>query len=414
VSTVFRVITEPSIPGVETLYTGGILSFNGSNGRRSYIDQYPGATFSLTIVNDNDESALFVRGLFVRIGYENNQPLFTGRVVGIEYNDSPGTNQGLSTATIICAGPIAQCGKFNLDLTFFGSVSDQFQLPDNFYDQNIIPACFSYGSSSNATTDEYSGTWLNRMNLLISTEKGQLWDSGNNSFFFLGRQYVGLPSGYTFTRTAGSITDIPYSTFRRYELGDQFMNQVTVEPQSVSSPVAAQYNENAASVSAYGPSAYSVSTLDDTTTQAAGLASWLATMQGDPTDFRYEITVLDTTATGIVPSTLPPQTVLQDFVQMLKNGESLAILKWLKPGDVTETTVEVVCEGFAVNAVPGQTEYTFYFSSADFYQYFRLDDSIYGILGGSNVVYDQPQIEYNENRWIYNDSDVEQGSRLGW
>ena len=219
------------------------------------------------------------------------------------------------------------------------------------------------------------------MNLLVSTEKGQLWDLGNNAYWFLGREYVGKPSGYTFTRTAGSITDIPYSTFRRYELGDQFMNQVTVEPVFVAS----QYNENSASVTAYGPSAYSVSTLDSTTTQAAGLASWLATMQGDPTDFRYEITVLDTTATGIVPSTIPPQTVLQDFVQSLTLGESLCTIEWLKPGDVSETSVEVVCEGFAVNAVPGQTEYTFYFSSAEFYQYFRLNDTVYGILDTSRL-----------------------------
>jgi hypothetical protein len=385
VSTVFKVITQPSIPGVSTTYTGEILSFNGSNGRQSYIDQYAGATFSFTIVNNNDESALFVRGLFVQIGYENNALLLAGRVVAVEYNDAPGTNQGLSTATIICAGPLAQCGKFNLDLTFNGSVSSQMQLPQLFFDQNVIPVCFSFGSSSNATTDDYVGTWLNRINLLVSTEQGQLWDSGNNAFFFLGRQYVGKPSGYTFSRTAGSITDIPYSTFNRYELGDQFMNQVTVVPQSVSSPVAAQYNENSASITAYGPSAYSVSTLDDTTTQAAGLASWLATMQGDPTDFQYEITVLDTTATGIVPGTLPPQTVLQDFVQMLKNGESLCTLEWLKPGDVSETSVEVVCEGFAVNAVPGQTEYTFYFSSAEFYQYFRLNDTVYGILDTSRL-----------------------------
>jgi hypothetical protein len=381
-STVFKVITQPSIPGVSTTYTGEILSFNGSNGRQSYIDQYAGATFSFTIVNNNDESALFVRGLFVQIGYENNALLLAGRVVAVEYNDAPGTNQGLSTATIICAGPLAQCGKFNLTgTTFSGSVSTQFQYPQLFFDQNVIPVCFSYGSSSNASADTYTGTWLNRMNLLVSTEKGQLWDAGNNAYFFLGREYVAKPSGYTFSRTAGSITDIPYSTFNRYELGDQFMNQVTVEPTSVAS----QYNENAASVTAYGPSAYSVSTVDSTTTQAAGLASWLATMQGDPTDFRYEITVLDTTATGIVPGTIPPQTVLQDFVQMLKNGESLCTLEWLKPGDVSETSVEVVCEGFAVNAVPGQTKYIFYFSSAEFYQYFRLNDTVYGILNTSRL-----------------------------
>jgi hypothetical protein len=351
------------------------------NGRQSYIDQYSGATFSMTIVNNNDESALFVRGLFVAINYEDNNPLFTGRVIAVQYNDAQGTDQGLSTATIICAGPIAQCGKFNLqDRGFVGSVSNNFINPQVSFDGDIIPPCFSSGSSSNASADTYTGTWLNRMNLLVSTEKGQLWDA-NNAYFFLGREYVGKPSGYTFSRTAGSITDIPYSTFNRYELGDQFMNQVTVEPLSVAS----QYNENTASVTAYGPSAYSVSTVDNTTTQAAGLASWLATMQGDPTDFRYELTVLDTTATGLVPSFSPPKTVLEDLVVELKNGESLCTLEWLKPGDVSETSVEVVCEGFAVNAVPGQTEYTFYFSSAEFYQYFRLDDTVYGILDTSRL-----------------------------
>jgi hypothetical protein len=181
------------------------------------------------------------------------------------------------------------------------------------------------------------------------------------------------------------------------------------------STVASQYNENNVSVTAYGPAAYSVSTVDNTTVQAAGLASWLATMQGSPTDFRYELTVLDTTATGIVPSTSPPQTVLQDLIQTLKNGESLSVVEWLKPGDTVETSVNVVCEGFAVNAVPGQTQYTFYFSSADFYQYFRLNDSIYGVLGGEPIVYNQAEITYDEAGWVYNDSNADDtASRLGW
>ena len=411
-STVFNIYTSPSYLGPNTIYPGEVLSFNGKNGRRSYMDQYAGNTFSLTIVNDDNESALFVRGLTVLITYENDATLFGGRVIAVEYNDAPGTDQGLSTATIICAAALKQCGKFNLqDFSFVSnSVSDQFQQPQAIYNPTVVPQCFSFGSSSEASTGIYTGTWLNKMNLLVATEKGQLWDDSSYTYFFLGREYVGLPNSYTFSRAAGSITDIPYSRFNRYELGDEFMNQVTVNP----SAVASQYNENTASVTAYGPSAYALSTVDSTTTQASGLASWLATMQGDPTDFQYELTVLDTTATGIVPSTIPPQTVLQDLVQTLKNGESLSVIEWLRPGDATETSVNVVCEGFAVNAVPGQTEYTFYFSSADFYQYFRLDDSIYGILGGSPITYNQPEIVYDENAWIYNDTNVEQGSRLGW
>jgi len=35
-------------------------------------------------------------------------------------------------------------------------------------------------------------------------------------------------------------------------------------------------------------------------------------------------------------------------------------------------------------------------------------------LGGDGITYNQPEIEYNETAWIYNDANVEQGSRLGW
>jgi hypothetical protein len=46
-------------------------------------------------------------------------------------------------------------------------------------------------------------------------------------------------------------------------------------------------------------------------------------------------------------------------------------------------------------------------------QSFILDSTTYGILGGDGVVYDQPEISYNEFEWTYDDSFVEQGNRLG-
>jgi hypothetical protein len=67
-----------------------------------------------------------------------------------------------------------------------------------------------------------------------------------------------------------------------------------------------------------------------------------------------------------------------------------------------------------MNATPQQTDITVYCSPATYYEYFTLDDSIFGILGGGGIVYDQPEIEYDENGWIYDDANVEQGSRLGW
>ena len=63
---------------------------------------------------------------------------------------------------------------------------------------------------------------------------------------------------------------------------------------------------------------------------------------------------------------------------------------------------------------PSQTSITFYLSPAEYYQYFILDSDTFGILGGDGITYDQPEIVYDETGWIYNDANVEQGSRLGW
>jgi hypothetical protein len=99
-------------------------------------------------------------------------------------------------------------------------------------------------------------------------------------------------------------------------------------------------------------------------------------MQGDPTDYRYEITVTDITADKA------------DIEQLLTNltfGYSLVNVEWLKPGDVSETVVEAVVEGYSFNAIPGETQYTFYLSAATFYQYFILNSTTFGILDTSRL-----------------------------
>ena len=150
------------------------------------------------------------------------------------------------------------------------------------------------------------------------------------------------------------------------------MNQVLVQPESVAS----QFIVNQESINNFGPSGYSLSTLDYNTTQAASLASWLATMQGNPDDFRYEITVSDIAA---------DKSEIEELIDFLNVGNSLVTVEWLKPGDITETIVQAVVEGYAFNAIPGETQYTFYLSSATTYQYFILDNTTFGILDTSRL-----------------------------
>lgn len=356
-------------------YVGKVLSFSGDVARKSYLDQYSGTTYQITIENNNDEAAQLVRGRYFSIFFEDLQYFISGRISGITFQDAAGLDQGISTATITCSDPISQMGKFTVNNFVFpeGTTGDQAILPSGTYNASIIPSVAATDTSSIASSSTYSGTLLNKLNLLMNTEKGQMWPGGGTSLFFLGRAIVAQPSGISFVRNITGVTgEIPYVQFNRIQLGDQFMNQVLVEPESV----ATQFGSSSSSINAYGPSGYSISTLDYTTTQAAGLASWLAIMQGDPTDYRYEITITDITA---------DKSDIEQLITNLTFGYSLVNVEWLKPGDISETVVEAVVEGYSFNAIPGETQYTFYLSAATFYQYFILDSSTFGILDTSRL-----------------------------
>jgi hypothetical protein len=365
---------DPYPTYTSVLYTGKILSFSGQAGRVSYMDQYNGGGFSLTIINDNDEAAQFVRGRYVSIRFADNQVFMGGRVVGIDFQDAPGTDQGVSLAVITCSDPVGQCGKANLNSFSFAQAltSTQATLPNGTFGTNIIPTVNATSSSSTASASTYSGSFLNKLNLLSNTEKGQIWPDGTKSLYFLNRKDVAQSSGYSLTRNGAAIYDIQYSGFDRIQLGDQFMNQVFVEPETV----ATQFGSNQSSIDTYGPAGYSISTLDYNTTQASGLASWLSTMQGDPNDYRYEVTTNDLVAND---------TNLKNWLLQLKLGKSLIELKWLKPGSGSDSVLNVVCEGFTVNAVPKLNTYTFYLSAVTTYQYFILNSSTFGILNTSRL-----------------------------
>ena len=357
-------------------YTGSVLSFAGKSGRTSYMDNYAGGGFTITIANNDNEAAQFVRGYWVDILFGNGDYLQGGQVSEIVYDDYVGQNQGLSTATITCLDSLAVSGKFQLqNFTFTQATTGNqaAQVLGTYGPEQIPQIQLDTPSLSTASASTYSGTYLNRLNLLANTEKGQIWQFGDWSLRWKSRQNVSASSGKTFTRTSGGASDITYIGFRRIALGEQFFNQVTVTPEGLTE----QKVTNSSSVDLYGASGFQMNSVDYNTTQASGLASWLATMLANPTDYRYEVDISDITGN---------KENIRDFLNIADIANyPTATLKWLKPGDVSETTVNVVCEGFSFNAVPGQTTYTVYFSPLTNYQYFTLNSSTLGILDTSRL-----------------------------
>jgi hypothetical protein len=389
--------------GPFTDFTNIVLSFNGFTGRQNYNDNYAGGSFNITIKNDSNQIANFPRGLQIVIFTEESSEIVSGVVSNIDFNDYPG-DTGLSTATIRCVDSISQLGKFQLkDFTGYietDTISQAEKTNPTFTGFAIPKIQGTPGKSIASAAASYTGTILNRLNLLVQTEKGLLF-AGGLIDFVNRNQISNVPMSVTMTRDTVSSTSLAYRDFKRVEAGSNFYNQVTVQPQTV----AEQQADNVASQTAYGVSGYAISTVDSTTTQALGLAYWLANMQGDPTTFRYEVTFSDVGNTA---------DAFNDFFDDYQSKILMLSLEWQAQGQPTRV-VNTIIEGYNYSGNPSGTVVTLYLSPVEYYQYFVLNDDIYGRLGGDGIVYNQGDIDYNQAGWIYNDVTADDtASRLGW
>jgi hypothetical protein len=59
---------------------------------------------------------------------------------------------------------------------------------------------------------------------------------------------------------------------------------------------------------------------------------------------------------------------------------SIFNLVYRVPGAASDTTVKVKMEGINVSMTPSSTEFTFFFSPAEYYTMFLLNSSDFGIL----------------------------------
>lgn len=360
-----------------TLFTSEVLSFSGNNGRQNYNDNYAGGSFNITIKNNTNQIANFPRGTQVVINLATGNTAFAGKVSNVIYNDYPG-NTGLSTATITCIDEISRAGKFQLK-NFVGYAADktitqakQTNFAFTGFDIPEILEISDTGQSTASGTASYTGTQLNRLNLLVQTEKGLLSPRTTGIYFFSRKDISSGPSTTSLTRSTVSTTTIAYEQFSRIALGDNFFNQVTTSPETVSS----QQANNLTSQTAYGVSGYQISTVDSTTTQASGLASWLANMQGDPNTLRYEVTFTDNANN---------QTAFENLLLDIRVfTQTMFSLQWLAQGQSLQT-VNTIFEGMSYSGTPSETRITLYLSPNEYYQYFILDDSVNGILDTSRL-----------------------------
>ena len=388
--------------------TSKVMSMNITQGREKYFDNYSGGSCTFTIDNTNDYASNIVYGNVISVSTDGpNEFICYFWVQEVDFQDHPG-NTGLNLATITAVDWISRSGRVFADAlvlpqTFSAAQFDEFTATSG----GPLPADMLYGfavstENSVASATTYTGSVNNYLNLLAMTERGYIV-LRENYLYFIQRSFVGaLPPIATTLGPTPSTSQIAYDTFDRIQNGLQFVNTATISPEGLTEQTAV----NTTSLTSYGPASYSASTVDYTTAQAAGNAQWVATNFSEPATLRFRCSISDRAQDATALSAW--------MLQCWGDANPVNSIAYQVPGG-SLTSVQVFMEGFTINITPEQTRFELNLSPLQYYQFFILDDPVFGMLGGTGIVYNQAEISYDESGWTYNDSNADDtAARLGW
>ena len=188
------------------------------------------------------------------------------------------------------------------------------------------------------------------------------------------------------------------------EFGDELLHNYIV----AQSPDAGaeQIASDATSIAFYQNQQLSITNLlNSTETEVANIANYLLNIYANPV-LRFN---------GLLTQLIGLSEADQNICLSLDLTQTCSVLKSYTVGTPSTIMQTLIVSGVNHLISPSSHTIGFTFESTDGNRYFILDDTIYGMLGGTGITYDQPEINYDETGWVYNDSNADDtGNRLGW
>jgi len=362
-----------------------VRSFTRFRGKQNYLDDYSGTQLVVTISNNNNQIADWPVGQAFLLSYNGDRQFFW--VSEVQYDDAPGTNtlsgtNTNSTATVYLDDWMTRAGRIqvtNFALTAdlaFRQMYNQFTVASG-----ALPTGMDWiatlTSNATAAADTYTGTLAARINTNLKTDfvGGQMYCTDQYANLRLAATAgTSVTNAVTLKPDKGAATGdkyVLYQQFKRISAGQNFLNTVTVDPPVVANQTAT----NATSVTAYGARFNSVTTVNNTVSEAQTRAQWLANSASDPNDLRFEVTFTDVMQVNAGVTSL-----LNNYA----NG-SIIYLEYVVPGTATTTTETCSIEGISYSATPSQTVFTLYLSRMSVYAEFILDSAQYGVLNQNRL-----------------------------
>jgi len=349
-------------------FTSIVQNFSYTHGRASTLDSYNGGSASITIKNDSGQAA----GNFLKWGQQikiqsGGNNLFVGWIGAINFNDMPNTGSG-STATITVNDQMYFAGQQLANNQVLASEQYQIQEIGYLLTKGGITQ-FDFTVPCRASLG-YSGSYATRINQIIASDRGKFFFTTGGYYEYTPLSYMqNMTTGtYTFGRTA-SASVIGYNSFDRDAAGSNqnFVNRAAVTPESLATQTS---TSTVALVT--GVMGIDIATLNTTTAVGKDLATWVANSMDNPEELTFTISCLDIA-----------QTSTTNLVSFLTN-EKVVQMAYIPPGGVS-TNVWVTAEQISVTGDYNQTAIDIVFSPLTYYNFFTLDNAVFGILDTSRL-----------------------------
>jgi hypothetical protein len=272
----------------------------------------------------------------------------------------------MDTWTIYCEDALATAGRSLTTGSFSWSAgiapyTAGSQVMTNAFGGAVTLAGGAFTTSKVSAQSKPDTNVLQLLNELAATEQAYLSSQQPNAIKWLNRsEYAtnALLGDFTDGTIATTNTTAKFNDVTFRSQADSFFNKVVVEPEGL-----------ADQTSGTGSRVYSVKTYDETTTQGKSLADYILSVLQVQQSVPSTISALSESQSTNLVVTCFQRTAQGARVRLILRG----------------TAYELFLEGAQITATPDQTRFTFNVVSASAFNFFILNNAVFGVLNTSKL-----------------------------
>ena len=356
-------------------------SMSFSWGRDSPVTPYQGRTATITMLNDANQSQYVSNAdqINIILGIDTEPTsviIFNGIVVSREFQDTPGNGAG-STLVFTVLDLFAMAGTVQFNGTVSSAQTQLLELGASVVTANAADLILLGTTDVSITTGTIAENALSRINQIILADKGYIssWLYDISGTYYTEYQQPSNQSSSsvvaspTYGRTS-SATQIAYDSIVRREAATSnlFYNRATVTGTS-----ATVTSDNTPSLLYYGVRSFTTSTPQSNFVTSS--SQWFANAYSDPEAVTLEISFLDVAQTS---------DALLDFAIYSLQSVLFQQVSYTPPGG-SSTSGYYLPEKITMNVTPAATRVSMTMIPITLYQFFKLNDSVFGVLDTSRL-----------------------------